>query len=188
MVYRLIIVFGGLTLFLAFVSTASQVGPVPIAIANSESSTGYGLPVRVTIPKINADAVVEPVGITAEGLMDAPKGPAETGWFSLGIRPGEIGSAVIAGHSGWKNNIPAAFDELNKLKIGDSISVMDDNGTIITFIVRKIQTYDPNADASDVFSSNDGKAHLNLITCVGIWNKTQKSSSERLIVFSDKEE
>ena len=50
-----------------------------------------------------------------------------------------------------------------------------------------IKKYDPNADAKDVFNLNDGKAHLNLITCVGIWNKIKKSRSERLVVFTDRE-
>lgn len=188
MVYHSIVILGGLTLFLALVSTASQVGPVPIVpivVADSESSSDARVPIRITIPKIDVDTTVEPVGLTEDGAMDAPRGPAETGWFSFGTRPGEIGSAVISGHSGWKNNIPAAFDELNKLRVGDKISVADDNGAITTFIVRKIQTYDPNADASDVFSSSDGKAHLNLITCEGIWNKISKSSSKRLVVFTD---
>ncbi|MEK7064522.1 MAG: class F sortase, partial [Patescibacteria group bacterium] len=162
--------------------------PVPIAVADSELSNGIGIPVRIIIPRINLDAVIKSVGLTVNGAMDAPKIPAETGWFSLGVRPGEVGSAVIAGHSGWKNNIPSAFDELNKLRVGDSISVVDDNGAVTTFIVRKIQIYDPNADASDVFSSSDGKAHLNLITCEGVWNKISKSFSKRLVVFTDKEE
>lgn len=146
------------------------------------------LPVRLIIPKISVDATVEYVGLLTDGSMDAPKGPANVGWFNLGPRPGEVGSAVIAGHSGWKNNIPATFDTLNNLRVGDKISVVDDKGILITFTVRKVKLYDPNADASNVFSSSDGKAHLNLITCAGLWDKVSKSSSERLIVFSDKEE
>jgi hypothetical protein len=39
-----------------------------------------------------------------------------------------------------------------------------------------------------VFASNDGGAHLNLITCAGEWNKGKKSYSERLVVFADKVE
>ena len=188
MVYRHILVLAGLALFLALVSTASQVGPVPIAIANSESSNDVEIPVRITIPKINVDAIVGPLGLTEDGAMDAPKDPAEAGWYSLGMRPGEIGSAIIAGHSGWKNNIPTAFDKLNKLRNGDKISVVDDKGAIITFIVRKIQTYDPKSDASDVFNSSDGRAHLNLITCEGTWDATSQSYSKRIVVFTDIEE
>ena len=188
MVYRYILVLGGLTLLLAFVSTASQVGHVPVVVANSKSPKSVGVPVHITIPRINVDAVVQSVGLTDDGAMDAPKSPAEIGWYSLGARPGEIGSAVVAGHSGWKNNIPAAFDDLNKLRIGDKISVTDDKGKITTFIVRKIQMYDPKEDASDVFSSSDEKAYLNLITCEGVWDSVSKSSSKRLVVFTDKEE
>ena len=118
--------------------------------------------------------------------MDAPKGPAEAGWYSLGVRPGEVGSAVIAGHSGWKNNIPAVFDDLYKLRIGDKIYVKDDKGGLVSFVVKEIRTYDPKADASDIFGSNDGEAHLNLITCEGVWDPVTKSSSKRLVVFADK--
>ena len=125
-----------------------------------------GLPVRLKIPKINVDAVVEYVGLTSEGAMDVPKGPMEVAWFSLGPRPGEQGSSVIAGHSGYKDNIPAVFDNLHKLKKGDRIYVEDGNGTITTFVVRESRRYDPEADASNVFDLNDGNVHLNLITFI----------------------
>lgn len=36
--------------------------------------------------------------------MDTPKSPFDVGWFRLGKRPGENGSAVVSGHYGkWKN-------------------------------------------------------------------------------------
>jgi LPXTG-site transpeptidase (sortase) family protein len=145
------------------------------------------LPVRFKIPKINIDAAIKYVGITLQGAMDVPKGPSDVAWFNLGPRPGESGSAVIVGHFGWKNNIPAVFDNLNKLQNGDKIYIEDGNGITTTFLVRKIQIYGENESASDVFNSSDGKAHLNLITCQGIWNKIQKSYSNRLVVFTDKE-
>src|SRR5665213_214737 len=72
-----------------------------------------GLPVRLKIPVINVDALVEHVGVAPDGTMAVPKGPADTSWFALGTPPGAIGSAVIAGHYGWKNGIPAAFDNLS---------------------------------------------------------------------------
>ncbi len=149
--------------------------------------TSLGLPVRLKIPKIKADAIVEYVGLTPEGRMDVPKGPAEVAWYKLGTRPGEIGSAVIAGHSGWKNFRPAVFDNLNKLQKGDKIYIEDEKGVVITFVVREKRLYDPDADATDVFSSIDGKRHLNLITCEGVWDEVTKSRSKRLVVFTDKE-
>jgi LPXTG-site transpeptidase (sortase) family protein len=119
--------------------------------------------------------------------MGVPTGPTSTAWFDLGPRPGEDGSAVIAGHEGWKDGMRAVFDDLYQLHIGDEVYVKDEEGATTTFVVHGIRTYDQNRDASDVFSSNDGKAHLNLITCEGTWNATEKSYSNRLVVFTDTE-
>jgi LPXTG-site transpeptidase (sortase) family protein len=120
-------------------------------------------------------------------MMDVPAGPDDTAWLDLGPRPGEIGSAVIDGHAGWKDNIPAVFDNLYKLNIGDKIFIEDASGMTLTFVVRKIRTYTSTADVSAVFASNDTKAHLNLITCAGAWNEATKSSSKRLVVFADRD-
>lgn len=147
-----------------------------------------GLPIRLKIPKINVNAAVEYVGLTPNGAMDVPKITGEVAWFDLGSRPGENGSAVIAGHYGrLKNGTGSVFDNLSKLHKGDKLYIQDDRGVTTAFVVVDSRNYDPNADASSVFGSNDGKAHLNLITCEGVWNKTQKSYSKRLVVFTDKE-
>jgi LPXTG-site transpeptidase (sortase) family protein len=146
-----------------------------------------GLPIRINIPAINVDAPVWSGGINSDGAMVSPNGPDDTVWYNLGPRPGEAGSAVMAGHYGnWKNGKGSVFDNLSKLKKGDSIFVKDEKGRIAIFIVREIRMYSSDADASDVFVSNDGKAHLNLITCDGVWDKTSKSYSKRLVVFTDK--
>jgi LPXTG-site transpeptidase (sortase) family protein len=175
--------------------------PIPIVISKdlqnlidaesqndvSTEQSNVNLPVHLIIPLINVDAFVEYLGITSDGTMDAPKGPDDVAWFDLGPRPGEKGSAVIAGHYGWKNNVPAVFDNLNKLKIGDKIYVTDDRGATTTFVVNEIGIYSQNGDATNTFSSNDGKAHLNLITCEGVWNAVLKSRPNRLVVFTSKE-
>lgn len=150
--------------------------------------TAAALPVRLEIPKIGVDAGIEDVGVTPQGTMDVPKGPADAAWFDLGPRPGESGSAVIAGHEGWKDNIPAVFDDLYKLQTGDKVYVVDEKGATTTYAVVAVKVYGQNADAADVFGSNDGKAHLNLITCEGSWNAAQKSYSGRLVVFTDREQ
>jgi LPXTG-site transpeptidase (sortase) family protein len=187
-----------LTLFLGlaslglslFAGTQAQSGSAPLAengavLPEQEQARS---PVRLKIPKINVDAAFEYVGLDPLGAMDAPKGPANVAWFDLGPRPGENGSAVIAGHYGrWKNGEGSVFDNLNKLRKGDRVYVEDEGGVIISFVVRENRKYDPEGDASDVFSSNDGKSHLNLITCEGVWDETEKSYSSRLVVFTDKE-
>ena len=147
-----------------------------------------GLPLRLKIPTLSIDSTIEYVGLTKDGAMDVPKDQNNVGWLEIGNRPGEIGSAMIAGHYGWKNREASVFDNLYKLQKDDKIYIEDSNGEIITFIVREAKRYNQNAEATEVFSSNDSLAHLNLVTCEGIWDETSKSYPTRLVVFTDKEQ
>lgn len=146
-----------------------------------------GIPLRLKIPTIKVDATVEPVGLTPQGAMGVPTGPATVAWLNLGPRPGEMGSAAIAGHYGWKDGIPAVFDNLHKLVVGDKLYVEDDQGATVTFVVRELHTYNLKEDVTNVFNSSNGQAHLNLITCQGVWNKAKQSYSNRLVIFATKE-
>jgi LPXTG-site transpeptidase (sortase) family protein len=145
-----------------------------------------GLPVHLKIPGINVDSAIESVSLTPEGAVGIPKDPDNAAWYNLGPIPGNIGSAVMSGHVNWYYGAKGVFENLNKLKPGDKIEVLDDKGSTISFVVRESRSYDAAADATDVFYSKDGKAHLNLITCEGVWNKLAKQYSKRLVVFADR--
>jgi sortase A len=162
------------------------VPPSPLTSDVQTVQESTALPVRLVIPRLHVDAAVEYVGLLADGSMGAPKGPDTVGWYDRGPRPGDVGSAVIDGHFGWKNNIPAVFDTIDTLHKGDHLSVVDATGTTTTFVVHEIRIYTETASAEDIFHSTDGAAHLNLITCEGIWNAASKSYSGRLVVFADK--
>ena len=140
---------------------------------------------HLQIPTLAIDASVETVGLTAEGAMDTPTDSANVAWYSLGVRPGEVGSAVIDGHLDSKGGQPAVFAKLAMIKPGDILSILEGNHATV-FVVRIIQAYAELASAADVFASSDGKSHLNLITCEGTWNSRTRSYSERLVVFADK--
>ncbi|MES2023544.1 MAG: class F sortase [Patescibacteria group bacterium] len=141
---------------------------------------------HLKIPRLNINAVIENTGIMSDGSMGTPKGPDGIAWFSLGVYPGDIGSAVMDGHSGWKNGRPAVFDNLYKLKKGDKIYFENGKGMTTIFIVRELRFFNPNENVPGVFISNDNLAHLNMITCAGDWNLVTKSHSKRLVVFTDK--
>jgi LPXTG-site transpeptidase (sortase) family protein len=147
-----------------------------------------GKPARLRIPAISVDAVMEDVSVAKDGSMAVPKDPMNAGWYSPGPRPGEVGSAVIAGHVNWYRGATGVFKELKKLAPGEEIQVEDENGKEFTFTVREVRKFDAAADATDIFSSDDGKAHLNIITCDGAWNKSEGQYTERLIVFADRAE
>ena len=157
-------------------------------VVNNIQAIKVDLPTRLEIPAINVTAPIVYEGLTSEGAMDIKKDPTEVAWYKLGPRPGEKGSAVIAGHYGFSaNGEGSVFNGLHTLNKGDKISVIDNNNTTTNFVVRESRRYSPKADATDVFISNDGKSHLNLITCDGIWENDQNTYSNRLVVFADKE-
>lgn len=147
--------------------------------------TPQGLPVRLKIPVIGVDSAIEDALITPDGRMDVPSGSVNVAWFALGPHPGKVGSAVIGGHFGIKNGVPFVFYKLDTLKIGDKVNIIDDEGEILTFVVRSTKLFDRNADATTVFTSDDGVAHLNLITCEGVWNQVNGTYPQRRVVFTD---
>lgn len=166
--------------FVTHVFAASTVTPPiePVLISST-------IPIRISIPAIRIDAPIEMVSIMSDNTLGNPKEPTQAGWFSAGIRPGEVGSAIIDGHFGWVNKKPAVFDALSSLQVGDSVYITDQAQRTLVFIVREVRTYHAEGDTFEVFNSKDGKAHLNLITCTGAWNKTLQSYTDRLVVMSD---
>ena len=162
-------------------------GSTQVAVSDVRDTTSVakGLPVRLKIPTIGVDSAIEDAYITPEGRMDVPLGSVNVAWFALGPHPGQEGSAVIGGHFGIKNKVPFVFYKLNELEVGDKVYVIDDKDNNIAFVVRSIKSFDRNADATTVFTSEDGLAHLNLVTCEGTWNRVNNSYPQRLVVFTD---
>lgn len=147
--------------------------------------TSPDLPVRLIIPSINVDAPIQFVGVNSAGEMATPSSAFEVGWYKLGPIPGEAGNAVIAGHLDDKDGNPGVFSNLSKLKKGDRLYIENNQDELIKFLVRESRFLKPGYN-DEVFISSDS-AHLNLVTCGGIWDKNNKNYSERLIVFADKE-
>lgn len=179
--------FVGILFFYRIQPALEDGGLLKPQATSTQSVVSLGIPIRLKISRINIDAPIQSVGQTDSGVMGVPKGPSAVGWFESGPRPGEMGTAVLDGHSGWKDGVSAVFDNLHMVHAGDIISIEDEYGTRINFVVRLVQKYDADADASEIFVSADDISHLNLITCVGVWDKTEQDYSERLVVFADRE-
>jgi LPXTG-site transpeptidase (sortase) family protein len=144
----------------------------------------YGLPVRLVIPKIGVDAAVEKVGLTSRRDMASPSRADTVGWYKFGPRPGNEGSAVIDGHSGYADDREAVFDDLPKLKVGDKLFVKDAKGKRLAFVVRRKVLFARNASAAEVFGTTK-KRRLNLITCTGSFDVAAGTHSKRLVVFTE---
>lgn len=142
-----------------------------------------GLPTRLIIPKINVDAKIVAVGVNVQGEMEAPNNASDVGWFEMGPRPAEMGSAVIDGHFDDNDGGDGVFFDLYKLRPGDRVEVENTEGAIFTFVVKESRVYEPGY-ADEVFNQGEG-VHLNLITCDGVWDGIKKSFTKRLVVYTD---
>lgn len=140
-------------------------------------------PVRLVIPAIDVSANIQSIGTNSNGEMEVPSNITDVGLFKFGVIPGQTGSAVIAGHFNGKNNQKGVFANLNKLKAGDKLFVEDKTGKSITFIVKKKELY--NSGYADEVFNQSNSAHLNLVTCDGLWDEAKKSYTKRLVIFTD---
>lgn len=167
------------------VATTTVATTMNVAVTTNED----GSPMRLIIPKLNVVTSFQYLGLTPDGTMEIPNNITDVGWFTGSVRPGEKGVSIITGHvaqiRGGILTKPGVFYALNELRPGEKLYVLNDKGESRTFVVRESRLYDPVADATDVFTSNDDGAHLNFITCEGTWNQEQLSYSKRLVVFTD---
>ena len=143
-------------------------------------------PVSFSIPSIDVEnAKVESVGLDKENKMDIPKDENNVAWYNLGVKPGETGNAVIAGHYDKKSGDPSVFYNINKLKPGDELIVTDEKGKELVFAVTEVKTYElSDFPLQEVFGIGT-KPRLNLITCEGNFDTSSKLYSHRLVVYSE---
>jgi LPXTG-site transpeptidase (sortase) family protein len=141
--------------------------PEPSRPASSTARAVVGVePERVSIPAIDLDEPLIPLGIAPEGDIEVPEDYDDVGWFTGGGRPGGHGPTVIAAHvdSGWG---PAVFARLTELRPGDEVIVTDIDGMRATYVVTETADH-PRADfpTARVFGAV-GQDVLRLITCTG---------------------
>ena len=154
-------------------------------VEQNENNQAKSYPVKINIKSIGINAPIESVGIL-NGAMAVPTFAHNVGWYSLGTKPGDVGSAVLAGHVNWKNGEDAVFTNLEDVKIGDVINITDNYGKVVNFAVTDIQSFPIYKDTTEIFSNSDGIVRLNLITCNGTWNDWLDTHNSRLVVFTEK--
>lgn len=128
----------------------------------------YSVPRRVVIPEIQVDAPIMPVGLDADGWVDAPppEDPNLAGWFSGAVSPGEKGTAVVVGHVDNKQG-PAVFYGLGALRKGNRVEISREDGKTAVFEIYGIEVFSKNDFPSDRVYNSTGSAELRVITCGG---------------------
>jgi sortase (surface protein transpeptidase) len=181
----------GLFPSLAVAATPTTTHPVatpaveaPARPAAEEASEVTGLPVRLRIPAIGVDADVEHVGLSEDGAMASPQSYFAVGWYQFGFRPGQVGNAVMAGHIDSATQGAAVFYWLSSLYPGALVIVTDSAGYDLVFeVIGAAEFYDGEAPVFDIFGPAD-TANLNLITCVGTFDRSVGQYDKRYVVYT----
>lgn len=144
-------------------------------------------PIKITIPTLNIETVIEHVSKNKKGQMDTPKVLNDVAWYILSATPGQLGSAVIAGHFDDDKGNPAIFYTLNTLKRGDKIIITFDNKSTAVFIVEDMfDEKNTKEFASKVFEQSKTESYIHLVTCSGDWNSQLKEYTNRFVVVAKK--
>lgn len=161
--------------------------PEEIPIEADRSKAADMAPWRLQIPKLKIDTGVQRVGLTKSGNMGVPNNFTDVGWLKTGPAPGLPGNSVLAGHLNSGRNKPAVFAELDELKIGDYVEIMESQKPALRFKVTGTEEYDvKGAPLEKIFGSTQA-ARLNLITCSGSWDKNSNDYTKRRVVFTELE-
>jgi len=178
--------------------TAVSVSPVSVQVFASASSSLISTstistvqnsvddPSRLIIPALGINAHVQYVGVNTKGNIGTPNNFTDVAWYSLGVVPGQAGTAIIDGHVDNGLGLDGVFKHLSSIQVGDEVDVVDKSGARTSFIVVNVQAYDyQNVPASALFGTGSASSSLKLITCDGAWVQGGDTYNERLIVTAD---
>jgi sortase (surface protein transpeptidase) len=135
------------------------------------------------IPSIGVRTTLERLGVDAQGELAPPQDPDRAGWFAAGVRPGDPGPAVIAGHVDSRTG-PAVFTHLGAVRPGAEVVVTDARGAVVRFLVDAVRSYPKSRfPTSDVYGATPD-AQLRLITCGGDFDRGTGHYVANVVVYA----
>lgn len=142
-------------------------------------------PQRLDVPAMGVRAPVVPRGLDVDGAIDPPSydQPGVVGWYAGGTRPGATGVALFVGHVDTETR-PAVFYRLSALRLGESVRVARDDGTVAEFTVDDVQVLGrDDFDAARAYGvRQSGRAELRLITCGGTFDQKSRTYTANVVV------
>jgi LPXTG-site transpeptidase (sortase) family protein len=157
--------------------------PITSGVAYADYTVAGDMPRILTISSINLTARVSEVGLTNANKIDVPNDASFAGWYNGSAKLNTIGASFLTGHY---NGVDAGgiFDNLNKVNLGDKISIEMGDGAKLNYEVVNIENLPVSqVDMSRALSPSDGVMEgLNIMTCQGSWSAS--GFTHRLTVYS----
>lgn len=154
--------------------------PTPVLFAEGELAQGN---VRLVIPKIEVDAVIEVGQIKEDGSLVKVDPPVWVPVLHWSQNIGDVGLAVVYGERQW-GPVHKVFTALDKLEPGDQVYVSSPDKTLIfnvlgTAEVEPKEIWPTVAEARDK-AFEDGAKRMVLFTCTP-WGTDWR----RLFIFTE---
>ncbi|WP_328459749.1 class F sortase [Streptomyces sp. NBC_00448] len=151
------------------VSADDGSGPSATAPAAPARPMARSVPSRLRIPSIGVDTTVMALGLAADGEVKVPpiEKDAPAGWFDGSPTPGQLGPSVILGHVTVGSYGDGVFLRLDKIRKGETVSVVRADGSVATFAVDRVQTVAKSHFPTSSVYGNVDRPELRLITCGG---------------------
>jgi sortase A len=157
--------------------------PVKAAV-HSEVVTPNDVPVLLKVPALSINANIQQTGINTAGRMATPSNFTDVAWYKYGPLPGQVGSAVIAGHVDNGLGLSGVFKHLGDIHLGDELDIETKSGHQIAFIVSATTSYPYTDVPTELLFNRHDTSRLNLITCEGSWVAGAKTYDRRLVVYA----
>jgi LPXTG-site transpeptidase (sortase) family protein len=127
-------------------------------------------PIALEIPSIDVVSQVIPVGVDADQQVVIPEDISQVGWYRFGATPGTgVGSSVIVGHRDGRNFGVGAFYDLERLDVGDPISLTNEAGERVTYQVTGVESVKKAKLPFRELFRETGAETLTLISCIGYY-------------------
>lgn len=140
-------------------------------------------PTRLSLPSLQIDAPVRPVGTGADRALQVPADPSVLGWWEAGARPGlGVGTIVIAGHVDGARTGPGALYRLREARPGEVIRLDSAHGSH-DYAVRGLRSFSKNKLPAELFTT-EGRPRLVLITCGGTFDPNTRQYQYNIVVYA----
>jgi hypothetical protein len=141
-------------------TSAEQAAPGPL---------GPSRPVRIRIPSIGVNTVVNPIGKNKDGTLAVPQPGRrldQAAWYDGSPTPGQPGPAIIEGHVDSVEG-PSVFFRLGALRPGQKVQVTRSDGLRLEFVVDAVRDFPKTSFPTSLVygGKNLSRPSLRLITC-----------------------
>lgn len=150
-------------------------------------SVAPDLPRIVTIPKLGVNGRVRQMSVGKDGSLEAPRSIHDAGWYNQSAKPGSPGGAVLLdGHVSGPTQ-KGVFYKIETLNKGDIVTIERGDGKKIDYKVVKVEVKKASSlDMTEMLLPVTKGTHgLNLISCTGKFNASNKTFEDRALIFTE---